>query len=174
MVREETMKENFHVTKNPASDDDIRFLISAVGPLPTAYIHFLRETDGSEYGITDQRGDCIVLWGCREIVEENRTRNIQQQLPNALAIGSDGGDDALLFDCSVTDNPNEWPVVRVDFASLESEEFVIQAASFSEWAKIDFRLRTSEPATFDLPRSEDWNADIEKLAKDFPKGDDLL
>lgn len=168
------MKEKFRKTKNPASEDDIRFLISEVGPLPSAYILFLRETDGSEYGITDQHGDCIVLWGCRELVANNKEYNIHQQLPNALAIGSDGGDDALLFDCSATNNPNEWPVVRVGFASLESEEFVFQSTSFSEWAESDFRLRASEPPNFDLPRPEAWNEDIDKLIKDFPKGKDPL
>ncbi len=169
------MKEKFRITRNPSSEDDLRFLISEVGPLPSAYIQFLRETDGSEYGITDQPGDCIVLWGCREIVENNKTRDIQQQLPNALVIGSDGGDDALLFDCSVSrDNPNEWPVVRVDFASLEPEEFVVQSPSFSEWAKNDFRLTAAEPPKFDLPPAKDWNADIDKLVKDSPEGNDPL
>jgi len=57
-----------------------------------------------------------------------------------FAIGSDGGDDAIMFDTTVSADPGSWPVVRVGFGALDREEFCVQAANFQAWANAEFRL----------------------------------
>ena len=135
------MKSNFKVNNEPASITEINHLLNSVGPLPGSYLLFLQETNGAEFGITDSGGDCLLLWSVQEIIEGNNDYCIQEHLPQALAIGSDGGGDAILLDRSINPSrPSEWPVVRVAFASLDVEEFIVQAKNFTSWAENKFKL----------------------------------
>ncbi len=143
-----------------------------MGQLPFAYLTFLRETNGSELGVTDTGGDSLNIWPTEEIQLRNEDYNIQKHLPQCIAIGSDGGDDAILLDRSTSKDPEKWSVVRVCFASLDTEEFVIQAKSFSEWATNKFQLTTSPPPEFDLPTQEEISKDVDEIIANFPEGDE--
>lgn len=108
--------------------------------LPLQYLAFLRETNGAELGVHDRDGDCLCLWSVTEVPEMNAAYSIQRWLPDAVAIGSDGGGDAMLLDMSLAAEPECWPVVRVGFGALAREEFFVQAPSFAGWAAREFRL----------------------------------
>lgn len=166
------MKEHFKVNQTPADDLQISMLLKNIGALPSAFLEFLRETNGSELGVTDAGGDCLILWAADEISQNNENSKVQEYLPLAVAIGSDGGDDAILLDKSKSDDPEKWPVVRVGFGALDPDEFVLQATSFSEWASLRFRLKSSPPPEFDLPSQEEISEDVDKVIAEFPEGDE--
>ncbi len=135
------MKELFQVQEPPASDSAIETLRRWLGrDLPSLYLALLREANGVELGVHDERGDCLCLWSATEIPELNAAYSIQRWLPETLAIGSDGGDDAILLDMSKAMDPEVWPVIRVGFGALARDEFFVQAPSFAKWAAVEFRL----------------------------------
>ena len=133
------MKEHFKVTAPPATPEAIEAVVRALGPLPSAYVMFLHETNGAEFGSTDRDGDCLVLWGCEELAPYNESSELRESLPNCLAIGSDGGDGAVLL-VRTGGAPDLWPVVRVGFGSLDPDELTEQAPTFATWAESRFRL----------------------------------
>ena len=167
------MKELFRVQESPvspAAEEALRLWLGR--PLPAAYVAFLRETNGAELATHDRDGDCLCLWHAEEIPEYNRGYGIQKWLPGTFAIGSDGGDDAILLDMTVSSDPEAWPVVRVGFGALARDEFCQQAASFGAWTALEFRLVTTPPPKFDLPTRAEVAEDVRKILKDFPEGDD--
>jgi hypothetical protein len=142
------MKEAFRVQPAPASTKQIAELQAAVGQLPQAYVAFLLESNGAEWGVTDTEGDCLAMWSAADVLELNEAYQVQRYLPSALAIGSDGGDDALLLIREPAGSADYWPVVRVGFGALDPTEFIPQAPSFAVWAAQRFQLRRPPPPVF--------------------------
>jgi len=146
------MKELFGVQSAGATSQELVDLQTALGfALPDAYLSFLRETNGAQWGIHDTGGDCLALWQTGEIVRMNQDYQIQRYLPNVLAIGSDGGDDAIVFSKVSLSPPNAWPVARVGFGALDADEITPLADSFVEWVTDEFRL-TENNSRFPLFR----------------------
>lgn len=167
------MKEHFQVHRPPATDGAVATLQRWLGrDLPPQYLAFLREANGVELGVHDEGGDCLRLWSATEVPERNAAYGIQRWLPDTFAIGSDGGDDAILFDMSAATGPEGWSVVRVGLGALDREEFVVQAPSFAEWAAREFRLVSAGPPAFDLPSDEDRAKDVDAILRKFPEGDE--
>ncbi len=143
------MKEMFRVNEPPLTPDAEQLLRLWFGqPLPTVYVTFLRETNGAKLGRHDRDGDCLQLWRAEEIPDFNRMYEIQKYLPGTFAIGSDGGDDAILLDMTASGDQDAWPVIRVGFGALARDEFFQQASSFGAWAALEFRLATNPPPQF--------------------------
>lgn len=133
----------FRVLKPPATADEIVALTATCGALPVAYLHFLAQSNGAEWCINDQVGDCLGLWSTQEIAELNTDYAIPHYLPAFLAIGSDGGDDAIGIDRAESLDPERWPVVRIGFGNLVREDFLRLAPDFRDWWAGGFLLRTS-------------------------------
>jgi hypothetical protein len=55
-------KAVFRVVQPPAMPDEIAALRSGCGILPESYVDFLTESNGAEWGVHDQGGDCLALW----------------------------------------------------------------------------------------------------------------
>ena len=70
----------------------------------------------------------------------NEAYEITQYVPELLAIGSDGADDAIGFHRIATD-PEAWPIVRIGFGNLDPADFVRLADGFSDWQRLEFRLK---------------------------------
>jgi len=136
------MKEFFRVQEAGAASQELADLQAALGyNLPAAYLHLLAETNGAEWGVHDgNSGECLVLWQVNEIVTMNQGYQIQRWLPDVLAVGSDGGGDAVVLDRSSLSHPDVWPVARVGFGDLEADGMILQAHSFADWASNEFRL----------------------------------
>lgn len=135
------MKELFCLQHLGALPHDLADLQAMLGyTLPNAYLSFLAEANGAELGIHDSGGDCLALWQVNEIVTLNGDYQIQRWLPNVLAFGSDGGDDAIVFNKAASPEPDSWAVVRVGFGALDADDMTLQAGSFAEWADNEFRL----------------------------------
>jgi hypothetical protein len=167
------VKEHFQVHRPPATDSATATLRRWLGrDLPPQYLAFLQESNGVELGVHDEGGDCLCLWSATDVPDLNATYSIQRWLPDTFAIGSDGGDDAILLDMSAAPEPECWPVIRVGFGALDREEFLVQAPSFAAWAGLEFRLVRSRPPAFDLPSSEDRARDVDQVLRRFPEGDE--
>ena len=97
-----------------ASADRIAGLISWLGhEIPGAYRDLLAETDGAETwwdAADDRNSESLVLWSTGEIPGLNEAYEIGRYLPGVVAIGSDGGDDAIVLDMTVADEADTWPV----------------------------------------------------------------
>ncbi|MFS1514345.1 SMI1/KNR4 family protein [Chengkuizengella sp. SCS-71B] len=66
--------------------------------LPSDYIKLLKEATDVE--MTIQNGKLIRIWGItgmNGVIELNAAYEVQQNIPDSLVIGDDGGDMALLF-----------------------------------------------------------------------------
>jgi hypothetical protein len=138
------MKEFFHVHATGASQQDIQDVLAVLHHgLPFAYTALLAETNGAESGIHDKGGDCLRLWSTYEIVQLNHDYQIDRWLPDVLAIGDNGGGDAIVLDMSASPEPDDWPVVQVGLGDLDRASFQALAINFQQWIEHGFRLVSS-------------------------------
>jgi hypothetical protein len=132
----------FKIVQRPAPRRDIGALLAAFGgSLPASYLDFLTESNGAEYRASDEGGECLALWSAGEISGLNEAYAIPRYLPEFLAIGSDGGDDAIGFDRIASPDPEKWPVVRIGFGKLDRADFRTLSPGFREWRQHGFPLR---------------------------------
>jgi hypothetical protein len=139
------MEEDFFKQWTPgATEAQIARLTGWLGhDIPETYRDLLRRTNGAEawWDADDgEGGGPLVLWSTEEIPELNEAYEIRRYLPGAVAIGSDGGEDAILLDTTVSDEAEAWPVVRVGFGNLDRQDLTLQAKRFEDWVKNGFRL----------------------------------
>ena len=132
----------FQVTASPAPAHEIVALSACLGPLPDSYLAFLSASNGAELGVHDEGGDCLALWSARELPDLNEAYGVQQWFSELLVIGSDGGDHAIGFLRDAAADPESWPVVRVPFGALASDEAILLAAGFQQWQAQEFRIGT--------------------------------
>jgi hypothetical protein len=139
------MKELFRAQEIGATPQELADLQAVLGyALPCDYLIFLAETNGAEWGIHDRGGDCLALWQVSEIVSMNHESQIQRWMPRVLAIGSDGGGDAIVFNQEASPEPNSRSIVRVGFGTLDKDGMTLLADSFVAWGGNEFRLRHSD------------------------------
>jgi hypothetical protein len=131
----------FKVLQSAASDADIRKLRAFAGDLPSVYAALLKQSDGLEACVHDEGGDCLAIWSVREVLDLNPAYKIARWCPTLLAIGSDGGGDAIGLDRQPAAPADAWPIVRIGFGNLDPAEFVVLAPSFQAWLDGEFRLR---------------------------------
>jgi hypothetical protein len=134
----------FRVVNPPASTSDITSLLDAYGQLPASYLTFLTAADGTEWCINDQGGDCLALWRAREISELNQAYEIPRYLPDLMAIGSNGGDDAIGFDRASSSDPEYWAIVRIGFGNLDRADLVRLATGFRQWLSRGCSIRSPD------------------------------
>jgi hypothetical protein len=132
----------FKIVQQPASSSDVGALLAACGGLlPESYLGFLRESNGAGSRAGDESRNCLVLWSAGEIFGLNEAYGITRYLPEFLAIGCDGGDDAIGFHRTASPDPEKWPVVRIGFGNLDRSEFRTLASGFLEWQEHGFPLK---------------------------------
>jgi hypothetical protein len=134
------LKEVFRVVQPAATRRHIATLRAAIGPLPDSYTEFLLESNGAEWCIHDQGGDCLALWTTKEIPQLNEDYEIARWLPDLLVIGSNGGGDGIGFDRAASQDPELWSIVRIGFGNLDRADFVRLANGFADWRAREFRL----------------------------------
>jgi hypothetical protein len=133
-------KALFRVLNPPATTAELTILRTVCGSLPLSYLDFLAQCNGAESGVHDEGGDCLAIWSSKEIPELNEAYQIARWVPELLAIGSDGGGDAIGVDRAASPDPELWPVVRIGFGNLDRADFVRLASGFQEWQHREFRL----------------------------------
>jgi hypothetical protein len=135
------LRKLFRAINPPASKRDLEDLASLhQGRLPQSYLDFLTLGNGAESCINDREGDSLVLWSANEIAAMNDAYSIPRFLPEFLAIGSDGGDEAIGLDrCGA--NPEQWPIVRIGFGNFDRADFLQLATGFDDWQTLSFPMR---------------------------------
>lgn len=71
----------FRVVQPPATGSDLAALRDACGELPSSYLEFLGKSNGAEWCINDQGGDCLAFWSAHEIPELNEAYQIARWVP---------------------------------------------------------------------------------------------
>ena len=125
----------------PARSSELNTLSESCGILPSSYLAFLEESNGVEWVVKNQDGDCLKIWSAQDVPVYNNDYDIALYLPELLAFGSDGGDGAVAFDRAVSDDPECWTIVRIGFGNLDRADFVQLATGFRSWQASEFRLK---------------------------------
>jgi hypothetical protein len=118
-----------HKLQPRATSATVAHLQDHFGALPGAYLGFLSLTNGAEFS-----NSTLVIWSVADVVELNDAYPFARYVPEFLAIGSDGGGSAVWFDRARSQNPEDWPVVCVDFSDLDRKEFVLISSNMATWA----------------------------------------
>jgi hypothetical protein len=115
----------------PADESAIAALVQQSGlDLPQDYLAFLRFSNGGEGHINVEPG-WFQIWPAEEVVESNRSFELEEELPGFFGFGSNGGGEMLAFDMR---NGEPWSVVMVPFGPLEAEFAVKIADDFLAFA----------------------------------------
>lgn len=94
--------------------------------LPNEYREFLQRHNGGEGFIGNQY---IILWRAEELIETNRSYQVQEYAPGLFLFGSDGGGEAFAFDT----HTDAKPIVSVPFVGMGLNEVRPVAANFGEF-----------------------------------------
>ncbi|MCY7673778.1 SMI1/KNR4 family protein [Bacillus safensis] len=114
---------NLHVNK-PASDIHIKEAESQLNMvLPRAYKELLKQTNGCSIG-----GE-VLLYGTEDMVERNKTWEVQQYASGYVAIGDDGGGQVFLMRLA----EEEKKVWIVDAGVMNPQHAELRAENFLKW-----------------------------------------
>ena len=67
-----------------------------------------------------------MLWSIEELVEFNKSYQVDEFAPGLLLIGSDGSGEAFAFDTRI----NPWQMVQVPFVGMSLDDVEVLAPSF--------------------------------------------
>lgn len=114
---------NLHVNE-PASDIHIKEAESQLNMvLPRAYKELLKQTNGFSIG-----GE-VLLYGTEDMVERNKTWEVQQYASGYVAIGDDGGGRVLLMRLA----EEEKKVWIVDAGVMDPQHAELLTDNFLKW-----------------------------------------
>ncbi|MEH7735424.1 SMI1/KNR4 family protein [Bacillus pumilus] len=114
---------NLHVNK-PASDIHIKETESQLNiVLPRAYKELLKQTNGCSIG-----GE-VLLYGTEDMVERNKTWEVQQYASGYVAIGDDGGGQVFLMRLA----EEEKKVWIVDAGVMDPQHAELLTDNFLKW-----------------------------------------
>jgi hypothetical protein len=93
---------------------------------PSDYRQFLLNSDG----LTGTVGStCLALWSARELGELNKGYNLAEFCPEAVAIGSNGGGEAIVF------RRDSLRIGHVPFIPLDIQHYEDLAGTFDEFLR---------------------------------------
>lgn len=114
-------------SNSPAPQAAVALLRSeAEIPLPESYLQFLCTTNGGEGDLGIEPG-WISFWSAEEVLDLNRSYELDQLVPGFFGIGSNGGGDLIALDGR---KGPPFPVVAVPFVPLGVEDAMIIAPDF--------------------------------------------
>ena len=109
----------------PASPEAIARLRAELGlELPDEYSSLLAQADGVY-------ANSLTLYSCGDVPERNRTYEVAVYAPGFLAIGDDGGGQAIVLRAG----HGTSPVFVVGHGSMSSARLVRVADSLSDWIR---------------------------------------
>ena len=129
----------FRVLQSPAEESAIIELLRKVGgTLPSAYLDFLRVSDGAECGPNDCPGDSLRILSANEVGDYGAGYGVDRELPELFCFASDGGDHAFAFLRESSISPEDWPIVRIPLGALFRFEIMRVADSFNAWIESNY------------------------------------
>lgn len=112
--------------QDPSTEGDIREL-QAFSPIPVPDDYLQLVSEGTELEFVCNEC-CFRIWGAKGCIEMNEAYEIQQNIPNSLAIGDNEGGSAIVYLPQV-ENPGLY---RISFGCLDVEEAQFIAGSLSD------------------------------------------
>lgn len=117
--------------KKPASEQQINEVEQSLGKIfPELYKDFLCSTNGGEVG------NGIYFYSTEDILERNRTFEVNEYLPNYILIGDDSGGRGIFMMASKVSTS----VKMVGLGSLSEEDFTDVSPNLKEWIESDLTL----------------------------------
>jgi hypothetical protein len=114
-------------SEDPALRDAVEQLErEAEIPLPESYLRLLAATDGGEGDLGAEPG-WISLWPAEEVLNLNRSYEVEQHATGLFGIGSNGGGELFALD---TRKGEPFPIVSVPFIPLDVREARVVAPDF--------------------------------------------
>lgn len=123
------------------ADDVARLEVARTG-LPAAYLDFLRSAGGGEGDLGVEPG-WIQFWPVEQVVDLNRSYEVELNLPGFFGFGSSGGGELFAFDMRVDGEPQ---VVMVPFIPMAASEARTVAPSFEELRQHFGRMLSTDDA----------------------------
>ncbi len=113
--------------REPSSESDIEKLVE-FSPIavPEDYLEIVREA--TEVEIDVDGGAFLRIWGAAESVAMNEDYEVQRYLPQGLAVGDDGGGNAVIY----LNSGSSSGVFLCDFGALDEEEMRFLASSLED------------------------------------------
>src|SRR5262249_38848643 len=113
----------------PASEAHIQALVSSSPfPLPNTYLDYLRKSNGGEGDLAIDPW-WLAIWPAEDVLENNASYQVSQNLPSFLGFATNGGGELIAFDFRA---PGPPPIVMVPFIPMVAAEAVTMAQSFEE------------------------------------------
>lgn len=114
----------------PATEQEISALAQFVGrPLPEDYVAFLRRYNGGALWYRDIW--YLHLWRAADIPSWSTAYGFRPtKIAGAVAIGSDGGGEGLVFDARPQQKDGDYPIFAINFVSIHWDEALAVAPNF--------------------------------------------
>lgn len=105
------------LTLNPPPDSKKfnDFLRNTVCKYPPGYLEFMQEHNGAEGLVLDAKP--LLLYSFEELQDSNKTFRTEENAPDLLIVGSNGGIDAICI------HRVNGTFINVPFADLETNEY---------------------------------------------------
>lgn len=115
------------VSKSASSDEEIKKLIEFSDvQIPEDFLEIIKEVTEIEINVDGKK--YIRIWGADGCIEMNEAYNIQESIPNSLAIADDEGGNALIY----TTGQNGFGLYVIAFNDLDVDELQYVAGSLSD------------------------------------------
>lgn len=112
------------IINTAANDIKIQEIESLMnGKLPNVYKNLLRYTNGFSIG------GGLVIYGTDDIVERNKTWEINEYATGCISIGDDGGGNVFLM----IQDPEEKKVLVLDAGDMDPSHATIITSDFTKW-----------------------------------------
>lgn len=109
------------------SDEEVKKLIEfSEVQVPKDFLEIIKELTEIEINIDGKK--YIRIWGADGCIEMNEAYNIQESIPNSLAIADDEGGNALIY----TTGQNGFGLYVIAFNDLDVDELQYVAGSLSD------------------------------------------
>lgn len=118
---------NINQSELPASEAALRLLVDeSAFALPSAYVQFLRRSNGYE-GEIDMEPGYLILWKAEEIHQLNRDYEVLKWAPGFCGFGSNGGGELIVFDFRFNSEPR---VCMIPMIGMEPNDAIELAPNF--------------------------------------------
>jgi hypothetical protein len=116
--------------EQPAKPTSIQKLVNeAIEDLPEEYLSLLLYSDGGEGKLGIEPG-WFQLWPTADVINLNRSYEVDKNVPDFFGFGGDGGGELLAFDIK---HGKPWRIVMIPFIPMTADQAIIIANNFVEF-----------------------------------------
>ena len=123
------LSSNYRIdaSKSALNDEEVKKLIEfSKIKIPKEFLEVIRELTEIEINVDEKK--YIRIWGADGCIEMNNAYNIQENIPDSLAIADDEGGNALIY----TTGEKGFGLYVIAFNDLDIDELQYVASSLSD------------------------------------------